>query len=244
MCDSIERGILMKNNINLISDETLVKGYIERGKGLFNNGEIDKAFKNFNKAIFLNNKYADAYFVKAQAHIEIYEAFEAEECIMKYLKLVPDDPLGYWKLIDINDLTGDFDKCIYYCEKLIQTDDKNANMYFKKAQFLAIINNFKEALECFNICLTLSPCFYDALCGKAKVLFSLHNRNTAIDVYSDAIELDNTKSIAYLGMSEVHLSLGNNLIALEFAKKAYEIEPSNEWYKCHYKILKDMNTDM
>jgi len=244
MCDSRERGMLMKSSINLMSDETLVKEYIERGKGLFNDGEIEKAFKDFNKAIFLNNEYAEAYFVKAQAHLDIYEAFEAEECIKKYLKLVPDDPKGYWKLIDINDLTGDFDKCIYYCEKLIQTDGKNTNTYFKKAQFLAILNDFKKALECFDICLKLSPCFYDALCGKAKVLFSLHNKKEAIEIYSKAIEIDSTVSVAYFGMSEVHMSMENNISALKFAEKAYEIEPTNEWYKCHYSILKDMNTDI
>ncbi|MCB2293831.1 hypothetical protein LGK95_09890 [Clostridium algoriphilum] len=234
----------MKNSINLMSDETLVKEYIERGKGLFNDGEIEKAFKDFNKAIFLNNFYAEAYFVKAQAHIEIYEAFEAEECIKKYLKLVPDDPKGYWKLIEINDLTGDFDTCIYYCEKLLEWDNKNATTYFKKAEFLAILNDFNKALECFDICLTLSPYFYDALCGKARVLFSLHNRKEAIDIYSKAIGVDNSKSIAYFGMSEVHMSLGNNIIALEFAEKAYKIEPTNEWYKCHYSILKDINTSI
>ena len=97
----------MKNSINLISDDTLVKQYIERGKGLFNDGEIEKAFRNFNKAIFINNECAEAYFVKAQAHIKIYEVDDAENCIKNYLKLVPDDPKAYWKLIDIHDLTGD-----------------------------------------------------------------------------------------------------------------------------------------
>lgn len=234
----------MKNSINLLSDETLIKEYIERGKGLFNDGEIGKAFKDFNKAIFLNNEYAEAYFVKAQAHIEIYEAFEAEECIKKYLKLVPDDPLAYWKLIEINDLTGDFNKCLYYCDELLKVDINNTNTYLKKAEFLAILNDFEMALDSFNTCLKISPNFYDALCGKAKVLLSLHNKKESLNIYNKAIEVDNTKSIAYFGMSEVYMSLGNSVIALNFARKAYDIEPQNEWYKCHYSVLKDITTSI
>ena len=50
-----------------------------------------------------------------------------------------------------------------------------------------------------------------------------------------------TKSIAYFGTSEVYMAMGNSITALRFAEKAYRIEPDNEWYKCHYTLLKNMN---
>ena len=230
----------MKNSIRLSNDETLVKEYIERGKGLFNDGDIQKAFKNFNKAILINNVCAQAYFAKAEAHLELYEVDDAEKCIDNYLKLVPDDPKAYWKLIHIHDLTGDFDKCIYYCEKLLLTDSRNAVIYLKKAEFLAISSDFGEALEYFDICLKLNPNFYDALCGKASTLLSLHNKKEALKTYTKAIEQDNLNSVAYFGVSEVYMAMGNNIIALKFAEKAYDMEPKNEWYKCHYNVLKDL----
>lgn len=231
----------MKNNINLNNNDTLAREYIERGKGLFSHGEIEKAFKEFNKAIFLNNEYAEAYLVKGQAHIDMYEVCEAEKCIKKYLKLVPGDPKGYWMLIDIHDLTGDFDKCVYYCEKLLESDGLNIDLYFKKAEFLALLNDFRRALECFDICLKLYPDFYEALCGKASMLLSLRNKKEALEIYNKAIEVDITKSAAYFGKSEVYMAMGNSLTALVFAEKAYEIEPDNEWYKCHYTVLKNIN---
>jgi tetratricopeptide (TPR) repeat protein len=138
----------MNNSINSsYDDDSLVKEYIARGKGLFNDGQIEKAFKYFNKAILLNSEYSQTYFVKAQAHIEIYEVDEAEKCLEKFLKLVPDDPRGYLKLIDINDLTGDFDNCIYYCKKLLETQGENIDLYFQKVEFLALLNAFKKANE-------------------------------------------------------------------------------------------------
>ena len=230
----------MKNNINLNTNDTLVHEYIERGKGLFNDGEIEKAFKDFNKAIFLNNEYAETYLVKGQAHIEMYEAYEAEKCIKKYLKILPNDAIGYWKLIDINDLNGDFDKCVYYCEKLLERDESNAGIYFKKAEFLALLNDFRKALECFDECLRLCPDFYDALCGKASMLLALRSKKESLEIYNKAIELDKSKSAAYFGKSEVYMAMGNSITALRFAEIAYKIEPDNEWYKCHYTLLKNI----
>ncbi|MGV8980824.1 tetratricopeptide repeat protein [Clostridium sp.] len=230
----------MKNIINFKNDETLIKEYIERGKGLFNGGEIEKAFKDFNKAILLNHEYPEVYLVKCQAYIEMYEVVEAEKCIKTYLKLLPGDPKGYWKLIDIHDLIGDFDKCVYYCEKLLESDESNCNIYFKKAEFLTLLNDFRKALVCYDICLKLIPDFYDALCGKASALLSLHSKKDALEIYNKAIEVDITKSVAYFGKSEVYMALGNSAAALSFAKKAYEIDPDNEWYKCHYTVLKNM----
>ena len=231
----------MKNSINLIDDEILIKEYIERGKGLFNDGEIEKAFKDFNKAILMNNEYAETYLVKGQAHLHLFEVEEAEKCLKIYIKLAPDDPKGYWKLIDIHDLTGDFDKCIYYCEKLIEISPENTITYLKKAEFLALLNDFKEAVKSFDICLKLDPNFYDAICGKASALLSLRNKKDALELYSKAIEIDITKSDAYFGTSQVYMSMGHFPKALIFSEKAYHMEPENEWYKCHYTVLKNMN---
>lgn len=231
----------MENSNKSSNDENLFKEYLDRGKGLFNDGEFEKAFKDFNKAIFLNNKCAEAYLARAQASIQKYEVDEAEKDLIKYLELKPNDPIGYWKLIEIHDLTGDFDKCIYYCEKLLENDNENASIYFKKAEFLVLLYEFKEALECFDICLKLIPNFYDALCGKSKILLSLHNKKEALQIYSKAIEIDSSKSTAYFGKSEVYLAMGNSISALKFAEIAYEIEPDNEWYKCHYIVLRNMN---
>lgn len=114
----------------------------------------------------------------------------------------------------------------------------------KKGEFLAILNNFTEALDCFNVCLKLNPAFYDAICGKANVLLSLSNKVGALQLYNRAICLDNTRSIAYFGASEVCVVMGNSVSALLFAEKAYEIEPKNEWYKCHYNVLKNMYLDI
>ena len=133
----------MKNSIALSNDEILVKEYIARGKGYFNDGNIKKAFKSFNKAILLNSEYAQAYLVKAEAHIEMYEVEEAEKCITQYLKLVPGDAKGYWKLVDIHDLTGDFDKCLYYCNKIIEKYGENSHICLKKAEFLVLLDDFK-----------------------------------------------------------------------------------------------------
>ena len=61
-------------------------------------------------------------------------------------------------------------------------------------------------------------------------------------MYSKAIKVDSSKSVAYFGSSQVYMTMGNNINALYFAEKAFDMEPQNEWYKCHYNVLKDMHT--
>jgi len=231
----------MKNNIKLIDDEVLIKEYIERGKRLFEDRQFEKAFRYYNKAILLDNEYAETYFVKGHAHLQRFEAEEAESCLKMHLKLAPNEPKGYWKLIELHDLTGDFDKCIYYCEKLIEMDPTNSKTYLKKAEFLALLNDFNEAIKCFDICLKLDSNFYDAMCGKASALLSLRNKKDALALYIKATYADITKSAAYFGTSAVYMSMGYFQKALIFAEKAYNIEPDNEWYKCHYSVLKNMS---
>jgi tetratricopeptide (TPR) repeat protein len=171
-----ERSILMNNSFNLSDDDTLVKEYLERGKGLFNDGETERAFKDFNKAILINNEYAEAYFVKAQAHLEMYEVEEAEKCIMKYLKLVPGDPKAYWKLVDIHDLTGDFDRCLYYYKKLleiyrkaIEVDCTKSAAYFGKSEVYMAMGNSISALKFAEKAYQIEPdnewykCYYNVL---------------------------------------------------------------------------------
>ena len=66
----------------------------------------------------------------------------------------------------------------------------------------------------------------------------------ALELYSKAIELDITKSGAYFGVSQVYMSMGPISKALRYAEKAYLIEPENEWYRCHYNVLKNMNINI
>lgn len=236
----------MKDSVKLNNDEILIKEYIERGKGLFNDGKIPKAFKAFNKAILLNNEYAQSYLVKAEALIIMCEASEAEICMNKYIKLAPNDPIGYWRLVDINDLTGDFDRCIYYCEKLLEIQGKTVTIYMKIAQFLALLNDYKKAINYFDICLEQCPNFYDALCGKASCLKALGNTNEALKIYNKAIEVDSTNGVAYYGKSEVYMDMDidNIISAIIYAEQAYIMDPTNEWYKSHYDILKNIGIDI
>ncbi|WP_242947002.1 tetratricopeptide repeat protein [Clostridium haemolyticum] len=67
---------------NLKSYETLehnIINYISKGKKLFENNKIHKAFEMFDKALELNNDYAEIYLAKGEAYIQMFELSEAKK---------------------------------------------------------------------------------------------------------------------------------------------------------------------
>ncbi|MEW9097272.1 MAG: tetratricopeptide repeat protein [Clostridiaceae bacterium] len=229
------KKLVAKNNL-----EDEVKTLIKAGKELFENNKVQEAFQNFNEAIKLDNNYADTYLIKGEAHIAMYEIEEAEECIKTYLRLNPQSKRAYLNLIKIYDMAACFDKCIYYCDKLIKLEDENAELYFKKAEFLTMLGDIENALNCCNLSIQLNQTSYEAICLKGNLLYSLGKDKESLKAYSKAIELNNTKSDAYLEKALIYRDLGNYTKALNLAKKAYDLSPDDECCKSQYEIMKIM----
>ncbi|MEL7597192.1 MAG: hypothetical protein AAGU01_03210, partial [Clostridiaceae bacterium] len=62
----------------------------------------------------------------------------------------------------------------------------------------------------------------------------------ALNCYSKAIEIDNRKSDAYISKALVYMDLKDYERAFPLAKKAYNLNPEDEWSRCYYFIIKDM----
>lgn len=233
----------MEKNIKVYgnTDKVKAKEYLKKGKKLFEKNKVKQAFKNFDKAIELDEDYDEAYLVKGEANIEMFELDKAEKCIKKYADLVQDKKRAYLDLIEIYDGKAEFESAIEYCDKLLCKDPKNIDLYLKKAEFFKYLGYIQKSLECYNTCIKLNPNLYEALCDKAEILNDqLERHEEALDIYSKAIEIDSTKSDAYLGKAFVYKDIGDLNNALKFAKKAYEIDPEDEWCKSQYCILDTM----
>lgn len=90
------------------------------------------------------------------------------------------------------------------------------------------------------MCLSINANHYDALCLKGALLFSLDKPKEALNIYSKAIKIDINNSKAYIEKALVYKNIGNYTSALKLAKKAYEINPKDEFCKCQYIILRNL----
>ncbi|MFU0824346.1 tetratricopeptide repeat protein [Clostridium sp.] len=62
----------------------------------------------------------------------------------------------------------------------------------------------------------------------------------ALEVYSKAISLEKNKVDAYIGKALTYVDLEDYDNAFITIKRAYEIDPNDEWCKCHYTIIKNL----
>lgn len=212
---------------------------LEEGKNLFEECRIEKAFIKFNEAIRLNPDFAEAYLEKGEAHIGMFDTFEAEKCLLKYVELAGENERVYKDLIELYDQKANFDIAVQYCDKLISINNKDEETYYFKAELLVQLSDFENALEMYCKCIELNPNYYRAICGKGMCLYSLDKVGEAIEAYEDAIEVDDAQSLAHLEIGLIFRDMGILVKALKYLKKAYDLSPDDEWCKCQYILTKD-----
>lgn len=230
----------MENNVEINSLQQQIEALLKEGEILLKSKKNKNAFRKFNKALNLNVNYPKTYLIKGEAHMAMYEMDLAEECMYKYLNFFPDDKRACLNLIKINDERGYFEKALYYCDKLLNIDNDNYKLHFKKADILNMLGSTEDALYYCNNCIKLNPYFYKALCLKGSLLNSLERYEEALNVCSKAITLDISKSEAYFEKSLVYENMKNYSLAFSFAKKAYKLSPDDELYKFQYIMMKEM----
>ena len=214
---------------------------VDKGLALAHSG-ADLAFSHsiefFDYALEKDINFAEAYIAKAESFAQMLEVDEARACADKYLEMVPNSLRAYKVLIEVSDLLGEFTTAIKYCNLVLNEEPTNFEIFFKKGSYLRFLDEHNEAMMCYNACLKLQPTNYMALCAKGDCYSEMNKFTEAIKVYANAIAIDGSKSDAYLGTSLCLVKLKNTKSALDYAKKACEVDPDDEWCKCNYALMK------
>ena len=121
-------------------------------------------FKEF--LLFLGEFFYLLRFFKQSLYFykKVYFAgFNKDECIEHILSC-------YTALYDL-------DSVIYYCDDYLESEDVNFNVYYFKAQALSYKGLYDEALEYYDLALSIYPENLIALIAKSDVLFKLGKDN-------------------------------------------------------------------
>jgi tetratricopeptide (TPR) repeat protein len=199
-------------------------------RDVFRSDEIKKAEENCN----------DAYLIKGEEHMGMFEMEEAERCMKKHLLLNPSSHRAHKNLMDIYYETGDFENSLQHCNKLLEEDTANPDLYYKKGYLLDCLNDVDAALECYDRALALKPDYYEVICDKGKLLGECDCSDESLEAYLHAIEVDPTQGEAYMGAAFAYDKLGDKKRAIEFSNKACELEPEDDFFACHNYAMKKM----
>jgi len=208
-----------------------------KGQSLFEENNHCKAFEMFDAAIRLDPGYAAAYLLKAEAHMEMMEMEEAEQCIKTYLKFYPESERACSDLMNIYYDSGEFEDSLACCDKLLGISSNDPYLCAIKAFLLSHLDKVDESLEYYDKAIALKPDFYDAVCDKATLLSECGCHSESLETYQRGIRIEPGEAEAYLGAAYACYSLGYKKKAVLYLEKANELEPEDDFSKIHLNLM-------
>ncbi|WP_027124571.1 tetratricopeptide repeat protein [Gelidibacter mesophilus] len=157
----------------IISDDTFVGAYLEKGKVLEKMKKFDEAIENYNMTLALDEPTSFALLRIGNC----YEKLSADDlAVQYYFKTVHEDPLldkGWIAITRFYNKKKDYHKALYYINKAINIDADNVKYWKLYAQINHRLNFIEEAERGYKKTLDLGNYELDTWLARADVLIKL-----------------------------------------------------------------------
>ena len=108
---------------------------------------------------------------------------------------------------------------------ILRVDKRNASAYNRLGILYAKQNNYKEAIECFEIAQSLEPSA-SSLHNVGLIYFETKNYEKAALAFEQAMELENDSAARYIAYAKVQEKLGHNNKMIDALEQAVRLEPT------------------
>ncbi|SHJ40305.1 Tfp pilus assembly protein PilF [Arenibacter nanhaiticus] len=201
----------------VISDDTFIGAYFEKGKVLEKLGRYNEAIENYEITIEMEDPTSHAYLRIGRCH----EKLQNEELAKSfYYRTVHEDPLldkGWLAITDYYIRQKDFTKALYYINKAINLDGENAKYWKKCARIHATLKNNDEAYYAYQQAVDLGYFEFDIWFHWANVAIQNFDVPSAIEILLQGI-------VFYPDRSEMQYKLaGFYLLISDFEKAQHQL---------------------
>ncbi len=232
-----ENPLGIHRRIQILDKKGLIAAiYTERGTAYANQGQFTKAISDYNRAIELNPKYAEAYTNRGLAHRMLGQLTKAISDYNKAIQLNPkyaeaysNRGVAYDKLGQLTKAISEFNKAIKLNPKLAEAYSNRGLAYFNLGQFTKAISDYTKAIK-------LNPKYVAAYSNRGNAYGTLGQFTKAISDYTKAIEVNPKYAKAYGGRGLSYAFLGKSERAKKDLLKAVELDPAS---KPHVKAISD-----
>lgn len=107
---------------------------------------------------------------------------------------------------------------------ILRVDERNASAYNRLGILYAKQQQFKEAIECFEIAQSLEPSA-SSLHNVGLIYFETQNYDKAALAFEQALAMDSDHAARYIAYAKVQEKLGNNKRMIEALERAVELDP-------------------
>ncbi|MFS4483271.1 tetratricopeptide repeat protein [Hyunsoonleella sp. 2307UL5-6] len=172
----------------IISDDTFVGAYLERGKVLEKQRNYTEAIENYTITLTLDDPTSFALLRIGHCYEKLKNL---DLALQYYYKTVHEDPLldkGWIAITKFYKKQKNFQKALYYINKAINIDSENVNYWKLYAQINHRLNFFEEA-ECgYKRALELGNFEIDTWIARGDLLLKLGELKAAIFNFEQATE--------------------------------------------------------
>ena len=164
----------------IISDDTFIGAYFEKGKVLEKLRRYNEAIENYLITLEFDDPTSFAYLRIGNC----YESLKNTElAIQYYYKTVHEDPLldkGWQAITDFYYKLKNYPKALYYINKAIEIDEQNISYWKRYAQINFRMNFYEEAERGYQKIIELGNYEIEIWTRRADILLILGENNTAI----------------------------------------------------------------
>ncbi|MGI9553028.1 MAG: tetratricopeptide repeat protein [Aurantibacter sp.] len=172
----------------IISDDTFMGAYFEKGKVLEKMGRFKDAIENYEATIKMEDPTSHAYLRIGKC----YERLRNDEMAKYYFyHTVHEDPLldkGWLAITDFYFKKRNYKKALYYINKAINIDGENADYWKKCAQINNALKNFHEADFAYKQTVELGNKELETWLKWANVLSRNNDFESAIQILAQGLE--------------------------------------------------------
>ena len=172
----------------IISDDTFIGAYMEKGKVLEKMKRFTEAIENYHITLKLDDPTAFAYLRIGKC----YQKIEQPDLALQYFsKAVDEDPLldkAWLAITDFHLKKLDYQKSLYYIKKAIAIDEENVLYWKKYATINNRLNFYEEAEKGYKKSLELGNYELETWVTRCDLLINLGEYETAINVLYQAME--------------------------------------------------------
>ena len=152
-------------------------------------GEPEKAFEYYRQIIRQDDGNLKAHYVLGKLFSDTGNYVEAEQEIVKCLKLDPVNINCFAELGRLRAKQGKLKEAVEAYEGIIRLVPENYNGYYSKASLLYKLGKKKEAVEYFSKVIELKPDNYRSYYNMAVALDELGDKDEAIEAFRNTIRI-------------------------------------------------------
>ena len=123
--------------------------YAQRASLFLEQGKLDPAFRDLNRALEINSEDAGLYVILADIYFVMGNKENSISALKKAIKLDPKSEIPLSKLSELYLLTGEYDKSIFFADRSLLIDVNNAEPYYYKG--MSLLENYDTANAILNL---------------------------------------------------------------------------------------------